>query len=367
MVILHYIASPFWGGGEQYICDLSINIKHRYGVDHVFVCQPNTPTEVIERWQQIGRVYCLRPQTKNGKFSWITAFKLVKIIREEQVDIVHVHELKDFFICTYAKLFSKRPIRLVATRHLIAPAKNKILWRLIYRQIDHIIFVSQCAKNAFLKHYKVRNSVRNSQIIPNSIYIPETFSKQIDLRIEYNIPTYLPLILFHGRICKEKGIIQLLEVLSTTFKKNYAIILAGHIDDDIRSRLELLVHNSPMAGYIYPIGFQRNITNIIAQCQVGILPSIVPEAASLSLLEYMAMGSAIIASNNGSQPEYAENGEEALLLPPGDWKEWEKSINLLINNRELAEQIGKQARERFAQDFTYDIFLERIYHVYTNR
>ena len=58
----------------------------------------------------------------------------------------------------------------------------------------------------------------------------------------------------------------------------------------------------------------------LRQADFGILPSIYPEALGISNLEYMMAGKAHIASNNGAQPEYVNDGVNGLLVPPGDEK-----------------------------------------------
>jgi len=368
MVVLHYIASPFWGGGEQYIYDLSAALRKQHAIRCVFVCQPGTPAEITARWQQLGHVYCLHPKTKNGKFSYIESMKLARIMRREEVDVLHMHELKDFFICAYAKRFCTRPIRLIATRHLVAPAKNKASWRWVYRQIDELLFVSKRAEKAFLEKKAVRKSCFHTQVVCNSIYVPELTATSTPLREQLGLDSSFPIVLYHGRICREKGIVQLLQALSPAFDKNYAVILAGTISEDVQEDLDQILHHSPMSGYIYPIGFRRDIANLIVQSQIGVLPSIVPEAGGpLTLLEHMALGSVVVASDNGSQSEYAENGKEAILLPPDRWELWQEAINQLLTDENTAKQIGEQAKKRFNQDFTYPSFIEKIYSIYANR
>lgn len=368
MVVLHYIASPFWGGGEQYVYDLSAALCEQYGVRCVFVCQPGTPADLIERWQQIGHVYCLHPQTKNGKFSYIEAIKLARILRREEVDVMHMHELKDFFICAYAKLFCLRSIRLVATRHIIGAAKNKASWRWVYRQIDAMIFTSRLTADTFLVHPAVQRSLAHTYIVHNSICTPKAETIRPTLREQCGIAETMPLVLYHGRICREKGIVQLLQSMAPTFNKRYAVILAGVVNEDIREDLEQVLHHSPMSGYIYPIGFRRDIANLVAQCQIGVLPSIVQEAGGpLTLMEHMALGSPVVASDNGSQPEYAENGKEAILLPPGEWKRWQEAIEQLLSDEKKAQQLGEQAKQRFNRDHTYYQFTQKIMDIYANR
>lgn len=368
MVVLHYIASPFWGGGEQYVYDLSKALTEQHAIRCVFVCQPGTPADLIDRWQQIGHVYCLHPKTKNGKFSYIEAIQLARILRREEVDVMHMHELKDFFLCAYAKLFCIRPVRLIATRHIIGAAKNKVSWRWVYRQIDAMIFNSKLTSDTFLVQPAVQRALPHTHIVRNSIRVPHDETNLPTLREQYGIADTLPLVLYHGRVCREKGIVQLLQTMAPTFNRQYAIILAGVVNEDVREDLDQILHHSPMSGYVYPIGFRRDVANLIAQCQLGVLPSIVPEAGGpLTLLEHMALGSAVVASDNGSQPEYAENGKEAVLLPPGEWERWKDAIERLLTDRKAAQQIGEQAQNRFMRDFTYHSFVEKIYSIYANR
>ena len=361
---MHYIASPFWGGGEQYVYDLSVTLQADHAVRSVFVCQPGTSEEVLARWRAIGHVYCMHPKTKNGKFSYIEALRLARIMRREEVDVLHMHDMKDYFLCAYAKLFCLRRIRLVATRHLIAPAKNKASWRWVYRRIDHMLFVSQRAADAFMVQPAVRRSFRHAVVVPNSIRLTDIPSDHPPLRTQYAIYPTLPLVLYHGRICREKGIVQLLQALAPTFKGQYAFILAGSVDDDVREELDALMQQPSIAPYIHLLGFRRDVASLIKQCQWGVLPSIVPEAASLSLLEHMSMGSAVIASDNGSQPEYAVNGKEAILLPPGQWEAWKEALESWAKEPQRAEQIGAEAKKRFLRDFTYTHFTETIYAIY---
>ena len=365
MVVLQYIASPFWGGGEQYVFDLSRAMQTQHGVRTIFVCQPGTSEELLKRWEQVGHIYTLHPKTKNGKFSYLEACRLARIMEREQVDILHMHELKDFFLCAYAKLFCRRKIRLIATRHIIGQAKSKTSWLWAYRQIDAMIFNSQLTADTFLSAPAVRHALPHTFVVRNSIVESHAEDQRISIREAHRIDPALPLILYHGRICREKGIVQLLQALAVDFSKQYAVILAGTVSEDVRMDLEALCTRSPMKGFIYPIGFRRDITNMIAQCDLGILPSIVPEAGGpLTLLEHMEAGSAVIASDNGSQPEYAANGKEAILLPPGQWEAWKQAIERVLNDKTLAQQLGREAKKRFEKEHTYSNFIEKLYEIY---
>ena len=369
MVILHYIASPFWGGGEQYIFDLCSTLRTTHDVHCVFVCQPGTSEEMQARYRQLGAVYTLAPRTKNSKFSYLEALRLASIMQREKVDIVHVHDRKEFFLCAYAKRLCLRKIRLVSTLHLVVPqAKSKRSWLWAYRQIDDFIFVSQLAADRFLSIPSVRKACRSVHIVHNSILLPTTNnSRQDSLREQYPIAADLPIVLYHGRVCPEKGIVQLLQAIAPAFHGQYAVVLAGNIADESREELERLLHHSPWTNYLYAIGFRTDCEALIRQCRVGVLPSIAPEAASLSVLEHMAIGSAVIASNNGSQPEFVHDKKEAILLPPGEWELWAEAIDKLTQDENAAKRMGEQAKKRFDSEFAYSEFAEKIYHIYAGQ
>ena len=360
MVVLQYIASPFWGGGEQYIYDLCATMKEHGKAQFVFVCQPGSDDDLRARFGSLGSVFTLSPRTKNGKFSYIEALRLASIIRREKVDVLHIHDRKEFFLCAYAKRLCMRPVQLVTTVHLIVEkVKSKPSWLWVYKQIDAFIFVSQKAFDAFLVNPSVRQSCRSVCVVRNSVRLHGLNGEA--KREE------LPIVLYHGRICPEKGIVQLLQAIEPCFKGNYTIILAGEVAEESRSALEELLHQSRLKGYLRHIGFRSDCEALIAQCRIGILPSIVPEAASLAILEHMAMGSAVIASDNGSQPEFVTNGKEAVLLPPGKWSEWEKAIERFIGDESEARRMGIEARKQFEKEFDYMKFVDKIYAVYTGK
>jgi len=367
MVILHYIASPFWGGGEQYVFDLCIAMQAQFGVRCVFVCQPDTSSSLLERWKQVGAVYTLYPHTKNGKFDYREAWHLAQIIQRENVDVVHVHNLKEYFICVYAKIFSKKPIRLIATQHLVAPAKNKCSWRWAYRHIDAFVFVSHKVADIFLCNEAVRRSCKHAHVIHNCIPEVSIPQNQSSLRQELKVPQDLPLVLYHGRICKEKGILQLLRAIVPTFSGKYGIVLAGDVADEDRAIFEALMDTSALQGYIFYLGFRTDIAWLITQCDFGVVPSIVAEAASLSLLEHMSLGTAVISSNTGAQPEFAEHGKEAILLSTnGDWTDWLTAIDTLCADSAYRQALGKAAYKRMDKDFNYNHFVQQIYTLYAN-
>ena len=97
---------------------------------------------------------------------------------------------------------------------------------------------------------------------------------------------------------------------------------------------------------------------------IGVLPSVVPEAFSLTVLEDMAYGLATVSSNNGAVPEFVEDGSNGLLTAPDDTVALSEALRLLILHPEMRERLGRQARSDFQNKYNYDIFITKMNKIY---
>jgi glycosyltransferase involved in cell wall biosynthesis len=100
-------------------------------------------------------------------------------------------------------------------------------------------------------------------------------------------------------------------------------------------------------------GYLPDVESRLASWDVFVLPSL-SEAHSLSLLEAMRAGKAILASNVGGTPESVRDGVEAILVPPADAAALAHGLAVLAGNRPLRERLAAGARRRFETNFTDD-------------
>jgi glycosyltransferase involved in cell wall biosynthesis len=84
-----------------------------------------------------------------------------------------------------------------------------------------------------------------------------------------------------------------------------------------------------------------------------VLPSL-SEGLSNTLLESMAAGVPVVATDVGGNPEAVENGVTGLLVPPRDPDALARAVCLLLGNREMAAEMGNAGRERVAKRFSMD-------------
>lgn len=361
--ILQIFASPGWGGGEQFVYDLSRRLLD----DGRKVILVSRPSDIIrERVEGLGAPY--HTLQLKGVIDPVSAVRLARLIVRYRPEIIHVHHFKDAFTAAYARLLSRasglRP-RIMLTRHLVRRGKRGGLYRWLYGQIDRIAFVSDRARREFLAgNPKIDPS--KLRVIHNSV--PETDSGGAappDLRRQYNIAPEVPLLLFSGRLVEEKGCDILLEACSRLGNRPWALVLAGAGDDAYVKQLREWSEEKSLFGKVFFTGFLRGAKHLLTQADISVSPSIVCEAGSLTVLEAMQAGRVQVASDNGAQPEYIAHGKDGLLVPPADAKALAEAIARLLDDKALRERMGCAAREKFDRDLSYERFYERYLTFYT--
>ena len=364
MTIIQYIASPFWGGGEQYVYTLSQQLILHYHYRIVFICQPHSNPELIQRFAALGKVYTLHPRTKNAKFSLLESIRLAHIARMEKATVLHIHAPKEYFLAIYTKLLCFKHLRIVATRHLVESAKTKWSWLWAYKQIDCLLLASQLVADVYLSSKRVYKAFPRTFVLRNSTLPTASSSKKENLREIYHLSDNTVIALFHGRICCEKGIISFLQGCKHTISSlPLVIFIAGKIDDTEQFSFQNLLQC--YNGKIHYLGFRSDIATLIPQIDFGLVPSLVSEAGGpLSLLDYMAYGKPTIASDNGSQPEYLRHGIDGFLCPPTNYQIWQSALIQLTEDAILRKTLGANAQLHFQTNFSYTTFLSTIVSIY---
>lgn len=359
MNIFHIVSNKVWGGGEQYVYDLLFHLKND-GYNTGLFCRNNET--ILKHFSKLNcRISTLPLKGFTDLYSALSlAFRL-----KDGNNIIHVHNFKDLFTAVLSKKISRNKTnKIVITRHLVKKGKNGFLYRWLYKNTDKIIFVSNIAADAFFSGIENNQNI-NYTVIHNSIVTTDNAdAKSLDIRETYKIPENKSILMYLGRIDKEKGIDTLVNSLEIIDKSLYYLIVAGTGDEKYIQELKREINLKGLSDNISFTGYIPEPQLLIKQCDIGILPSIVKEALGLSNLEFMQAGKPQICSNNGAQSEYLENNKTAILTEPGNIGELSNAINDLITNKEKQQELGQNARNKFLVDLSYTKFYENIKAVY---
>jgi len=348
MKIIHLVSNRVWGGGEQYVLDLAT----AFAADgsNVTIVSRNFDA-VTSRFKEAGLPVITMPL--KGTIDLVSPFRLAKMLRGAGKVIIHVHNFKDATVAVRARSISgNKEARVVLTRHLVKPAKAMSL----YRRLDAMIFVSHLAKDEFMsttpkvdaaKITVVHNSIKQAP----ATMPPHTGNRQLTL-------------MFHGRLSPEKGIDTLIRAFAALNDSRTRLVIAGSGTLEYVNNLKQLATELAVKKQIEWLGYIRDISPLIAKCDIGICPSICRESFGLTVIEYMAHGKPVITTDNGAQHEYITNGKDGILVPPGDTASIVAAIERL-GNRELRTAIGNAARTTFEEKLSFPVFYNRIREIYT--
>lgn len=176
--------------------------------------------------------------------------------------------------------------------------------------------------------------------------------KKFSIKKKYKIDDNCKVILFTGRITREKGIKELLLALSKVKFKNYKLLVVGDFffgtktknkfNIELQNIIKDIKDKVIFTGYVT----HNEIPQIYAIADIVVLPSICEDAAPLTIIESMASGLPIITTNSGGIPEYAQNGCAIILDKEKDLQsQLSKSIDYLLENEEERKKMRKISKE----------------------
>ena len=113
-------------------------------------------------------------------------------------------------------------------------------------------------------------------------------------------------------------------------------------------------------GYVESATLPR----IFGMADVFVLPSITAEAFGIVILEAMASGLPVVATNVGGIPEIIRESESGLLVPPGNELELRNAIEKLLLDDDLREWFGNNGRKAVEEKYSWDKVVGRIEKTY---
>jgi glycosyltransferase involved in cell wall biosynthesis len=190
--------------------------------------------------------------------------------------------------------------------------------------------------------------------LPNPVALapPDSVAREADL------------VAFAGRCEEAKGVYDLVDAVSRLRPVCPRLRVECAGDGDMarlrrHARVLGVGTQVTMRGWIGA----REREALLARATVFVLPSHA-EALPMSLLEAMAAGCPVIATRVGGIPDLVRDGENGLLVPPGEPAALAAALQRLLRDRALAARLGEQARATIAAGYTVERSIERLEQIY---
>ena len=286
--ILHIINSSGLGGAETIIRDLI-----RVNKDQVFCLKKDK----VERFSEVSNKIYFGTKSKFYKFNPLVLLRLVKIIKQKNIQILHVHLANSLFYAILAK-FIYTKLKIIYHEHgeIFYNKYLNIFLRITQKKVDIFIAVSEATKKALME--KANIPQKKIVVLYNFVDLDRFNRKNIKINVEkekakLGIKKDEFVIGFVGRLAKVKGCEYLIKALPYLDFK-YKVIIAG--DGSEREYLESLAENLNVKDRVIFLGYVSKPELIYPLFNVLVVPSL-SESFGLSVIEAQAMGIPVIASD----------------------------------------------------------------------
>lgn len=338
-----------WGGAEKHVCLLSRSLRE---ADHsVIVC--SHPKGRLRQDVESHGIRCL-PITAINQLDLMAGAKLAVRLAKFRPDILHVHTPRDYIGGLLASRLLPRST-LVLTRHMMLPIKP--MMRRLYAQTRGVFCLS-AGMRLFLEaqgvplpllHY-VRSGIDTVVFSDAALVHRET------IRREWKLAPQEIAVGVVGRLVPGKGHSQLLEALSRLRKAGtegnasvVKLVFVGEGHEQERLCQQALALG--LSDSVHFTGFRNDIPATLSALDVFALPS-QSELLPLSVMEAMAIGLPVLATDVGSLTELIESEVSGLLVPPDNPEKLLAALRRLTTDTSLRMRLGASAAERAHKDFT---------------
>lgn len=226
-----------------------------------------------------------------------------------------------------------------------------IFYHKIMKYFDDVdVFVSP---SSFLKKkYHEMGFNKRIEVLPNFLY-----SSKIKPAYGDSDNTYV----YFGRISEEKGIMTLLRACAQLKEITFKIIGTGPQLEDAKAFVQANdLYNVKIMGYMKG----EQLYDEIRAAKASIVPSEWHENNSKAILESMALGKPVIASNIGGNPESVREGETGHLFEPFNMEDLVSKILLVENNPSHAE-MGRRARQIIEEEYNPEQYFTKLMEIYS--
>ena len=341
MKIFQVLNSLECGGLEKLTLDLSLKLKAQ-GHTVTICCLERTGNLLNNNYAGIEIISL----NKGSGLDFTLPFRLAEAMRQKKPDVVHTHNMGPLLYGTIAAKLADVPV-VINTRHGRAPQHmNGLIWGMN----EAIVAISNDAKSELLKNNTIDPG--KVSVIHNGIDL-EAFKSRI-FQQEAKKALGLDSLFVIGtvsRLAREKDQFSLIKAFAmvVSVEPKVKLVFAG--DGPLKVELAALANDLGIKDKIAFLGFRDDVNTILRAFDIFVLSSL-QEGISLSLLEAMASRLPIVATNVGGNPEVVIDGETGILVPPKDPEKMAEAIIKILQNPELAKNMGQAGRKRVEEKFS---------------
>ncbi len=332
---------------------------------------PEAPAEVhFARLPRLRRTYSPWNAVRYLLDSIGATAQTVRVVREREPSLVHVNEIFDLYAGIAARLCGVPCVWHVRADLSSAPALRFVLPKIVRQLASAIVVVSDSVAEHVFGPQRGRGP--ELHVIRDPGPDPALFNPGIDARSARKelAANDCPLVVLVAKLTRPKGHEVLIRaaphVLSRFPRARFALVggeVEGRHHREYLAHLRTLCQELGVERAVAFLGYRHDIPQIMAAADVVVHCSIFPDPFPGVVLQAMALGKALIASDIGGPREQVVAGVSGLLVRPGEPSALASAICMLLADPQMRARLGAAAVER-AREFSADSYFGRLCEVY---
>lgn len=362
MNILNVTTTHEWRGGEAQLYQYFRLLEEFKDLNQMILCPENS---------------VLSGKCTESKSKHYTYFKkskvsslikpIIKICKEEKIDIIHVHDSNALTASLIATLFLPKTTRIVLSRKRNNRIKDKFLNRYKYShpKIQKILSVSKAVEKIFdnIVHDKSRLVTIYDAVDVESF---KDLKKENLIHQEYKLPLQTKIIGNVAALTSQKDIHTFIDTAKKIIDKKdpkldirFVIVGDGPLKDELHEYAKKL----NVAEHVIFMGYRSNVQQILPDFDIFLLTS-ETEGLPLTIYEAFASKIPVVATNAGGIPEVIKNKETGFLTDLKDSENLSNYVLEILENPELAEKIKTNAYTLVQENHDLSCMQKQYYKFY---
>ncbi len=367
-VVMQIIPELGSGGAEQGCIDIADELV-KAGAHAIVVSHGGFRLHDLAR---TGATHIDLPvHSKNPMTMWRNTHRIRRIIREHNVDIVHVRSRAPAWSALKACEHTKAHFMTTCHNPYNFHNNAKKFYNSAMIKGERVIAISNYVAQYMHEHYGLDEGTM--RLIPRGIPMDRfhpslvTSERLVKLTREWRIPEGKNIVMLPGRLTRWKGHHDFIEALSFLKRKDTFGLIIGSDQgrSEYRTELEEFIKEKGLESSVRMVDHCSDLPAAYMLATVVVSASKNPEGFGRIAVEAQAMGRPIIATNHGGSMETILHGETGWLVPPSNPRRLAQAIEEALSlTPEQRAVLATHAMHHVAQNFTKDLMASRTLDVY---
>ncbi len=357
MFSLHIDTARTWRGGQNQVL-LTVNGLGELGHRAALVAHPDG--ELRRRASEGLELIPIAPRTE---MDLSAGWRLWRVVKRLRPNVVHAHDPHGIAMAALALSFggAKPAPVLIASRRVDFHLKGNSFSRWKYRQVDCFLSASEAIRQMLIgdgipseRTVTVHEGIDVDHVVA---------APPVNVHEAFWLPHQAPVVGNVAALVPHKGQRHLVEAARLVVQElpDARFVILG--EGELREQLERQVRDYHLEKHVLLPGFRTDVIGCIKGFDLFVMSS-VTEGLGTSLLDAMACGKAVVATESGGIPEVVEPGVTGLLVAPRDHHAMAAAIVALLSDRTRRQQMGDAGLARVRSRFTVERMVAETARIY---